>query len=178
MPPKNRITSYRKIDLWDNKEIRTQIRKLDTDQRYVLDLYIKYARSLRLAEKGFCDFPDSPLLVIEGDAGSGKSELIKNLCQVLEKEFRRAGDDPEHPYLLQGSFTGEAACNIKGQTLTSLFNLRFGNKITAMADSLRDKKRDQLHNLKLLIIDEYSMVKSDMLYQIDSRLKEIKLNQR
>ena len=142
MPSKNRVSSYRKIDLWDNKTIRSEICKLDSDQRFVLDLFVKYARDLKLADKGFREFPSPPLLVIEGNAGSGKSMLIHNLCMVLEKEFRKAGDIPEHPYVLKGSFTGEAACNIKGQTLTSLFILWFGNKLSPMPDSLRDKKRD------------------------------------
>ena len=102
---------------------------------------MKYARTLKLAKNGFCTFPTPPLLVVEGDAGSGKSELIKNLCPVLEKEFRQAGDDPEQPYILKGSFTGEAACNIKGQTLTSLFNLGFGNKSNPMSDCMRGKKK-------------------------------------
>ena len=163
--------------MWDNKTIRTPIRRLDPDQRFVLDVFIKYARTLKLAERGFCSFPTPHLIVNEGDAGSGKSEFFKNLCPVMEKEFRQAGDDPEQPYILKGSFTGDAACNIQGQTLTSLFSLGFGNKLGAMSDSMRDKKRDQLKNLKLIIIDEYSMVKSDMLYQIDAILKEIKINQ-
>ena len=140
LPPKKTISSFRKIELWDNKTIRTEIRKLDPDQRYVLDLFIYFAKCLRLAEKGFCAFPPPLWLVVEGDAGSGKSELIKNLCQVMEKEFRKAGDDPEQPYILKGSFTGEAASNIQGQTLTSLFNLSFGNKLGAMSDQLLHKK--------------------------------------
>ena len=168
-------SAYRKIDLWDAKDIRTQLCKLDPDQRYIIDEYIKYARTSRLAENGFCTFPDPHLLVVEGDGGSGKSELIRTLCQVMEKEFRRAGDDPDHPYLLRGSFTGEAATNIQGQTLTSLFNLSFGNKLSPLADRIRDNKRELLQNLRLIIIEEYSMVKSDMLYQIDLRLKEIKI---
>ena len=114
--------------------------------------------------------------MVEGDAGSGKSKLIQDLEQVMQKEFTEAGHDTEEqPYILKGSFTGEAACNIKGQTLTSLFSLSFGNKYTCLSDFVRAKKRDQLNNLKLLIIDEYSLVKSDMLYQIDQRLKEIKI---
>ena len=177
IPGTNRVNAYQKTDLWDNKQIRIQIRKLDPDQRYVLDHFIKYARTSQLAENGFCPFPSPPNIVIEGDGGSGKSKLIETLCQVLEKEFRRAGDDPEQPYILKGSFTGEAASNIKGLTLTSLFNLGFGNKLSAMSDKMREKKRENLQNLNLLILDEYSMVKSDMLYQIDSRLKEIKINQ-
>ena len=61
------------------------MQKLDPDQRYVVDQYIKYAMKFRLAEKGFCTFPEPLFHVIEGDAGSGKSELIRILCQVLEK---------------------------------------------------------------------------------------------
>ena len=161
--------------MWDSKEIRMQIRKLDPDQRFILDNYVKYARCLKMADQGFCRYPTPPLLVIEGDAGSGKSELIRLLCHVMEKEFRTAGQDPDHPCLLKGSFTGEAATNIKGQTLTSLFNLSFGNKLSAMSDIMRDKKREQLQNLKLLFLDEYSMIRSDMVYQIAQRLKEIML---
>ena len=96
---------------------------------------------------------------------------------MLEKEFRTAGDNPDQPYILKGSFTGEAARNIAGQTLTSLFHLGFGNNLGGMTDFMRDKKREDLQNVKLLIIDEYSMVKVDMLYQIDQRLKEIMLSE-
>ena len=137
--PATTVSSYRKIDLWDSNEIRMQIRKLDPDQRYILDLYVKYARCYKMAKEGFCMFPTPPLLVIEGDAGSGKSELIKVLCHVLEKEFRTAGDDPDQPYILKGSFTGEAARNIAGQTLTSLFQLGFGNNLGGLTDAMRDK---------------------------------------
>ena len=140
-------------------------------------MFFKYARTLILAENGFCSFPTPPLYVVEGDAGSGKSKSINVLSQAMEKEFRKAGDDPDHPYILKGSFTAKAATNIKGQTLTSLFTLSFGNKLGGMSDMMRDKKRELLQNLKLLIIDEYSMVKSDMLYQIDQRLKEIMVSQ-
>ena len=31
-----------------------------------------------------------------------------------------------------------------------------------------------LQNLQVIIIDEYSMIKADMLYQLDLRLKELK----
>ena len=75
-------SSYSKIALWDNKEIRAQLRKLDPDQRYVVDRFTKYARQFRLAEDKFCTYPGPPLLIVEEDTGSGKSEVIKILCQV------------------------------------------------------------------------------------------------
>ena len=37
-------------------------------------------------------------------------------------------------------------------------------------------KREQLKNLKILIIDEFSMLKADILYRIDLRLREITQN--
>ena len=43
-----------------------------------------------------------------------------------------------------------------------------------MSDKRRDAKKNILRNLKLIIIDEISMVKSDMIYQLDLRLQEIK----
>ena len=93
-----------------------------------------------MAEK-LGSFPVPLLHVVEGDAGSGKSELIKQLSHVMDKEFMKPGDDPEEqPYVLRGAFTGEAANNIKGQTLTSLFNLSFGNKSTPMSDMMLGKK--------------------------------------
>ena len=61
----NRVSSFRKIDLWDNKTIRSRICKLDADQRFVLDLFLKHARDFKLAEKGFRPFPAQKLYVIE-----------------------------------------------------------------------------------------------------------------
>ena len=116
-PSKSTSSSYKKITLVDKKEIREQLQKLDPDQRYVIDEQIRYARFLKLARKGYCKFPTPPFMVVEDDAGSGKSKLMKVLCQVMEHEFREGGDDPDQPYILKGAFTGEAVTNIKGQTL-------------------------------------------------------------
>ena len=50
----------------------------------------------------------------------------------------------------------------------------FGNKHYSLSDKTRDARRNILRNLKMIIIDEISMVKADMLYQLDLRLQEIK----
>ena len=42
-----------------------------------------------------------------------------------------------------------------------------------MSDKTRDQKRAGMKNLRIVIIDEISMVKVDMLYQLDLRLQEI-----
>ena len=72
--------------------------------------------------------------------------------------------------------TGTAAKNIGGLTIHSAFNMPFGNEFISMSDKVRDEKRQMLSEMKLLIIDEFSMVKADMLYLLNLRLKEIKQN--
>ena len=47
-----------------------------------------------------------------------------------------------------------------------------------LSDKARDLKRKLFKNLEILIIDEISLVDSDMLYKIDLRLKEIKQNEK
>ena len=85
-------------------------------------------------------------MVVEGDAVSGKSELIRILCQIMEHEFREAGDDPDKPYILKGALTGETTTKIKGQTLHTLFNLNFGNKLYKLSDEMRDLLQNLRHH--------------------------------
>ena len=70
--------------------------------------------------------------------------------------------------------SGTASSNIDGQTLHSTFNLDFGATFVSMGDKAKDKKREILKNMIILIIDEFSMVGSDDLYIIHIRLQEIK----
>ena len=174
-PKKTSNSSYQKTTLIYKKEITKELQKLDPDQRYVVNVLMTFARFLKLAKNGRCRFRTPPLMVVEGDAGSVKSEGITTLCQVMEYEFREAGDDPDKFYILKCAFTGEAATDITGQSLHTLFNFNFGNSLFKLSDEMRDKMLDQLHNLILIIIDEYSVLSADTLCQIHLRLQEIKM---
>ena len=108
--------------------------------------------------------------------GVGKSHVIDCVSQLLEREFRKSGDDPNCPYILKLAFTGNAASIINGQTIHSAFQLPFRNEIMSLSDKLIDTHRKQLKNLKVSILDEISLIKSDMLYQIHFRLTEVMQN--
>ena len=118
--------------------------------------------------------PTAPLLVVQGGAGSGKSTVIDAISQQVEKILRTTGDDPSSPYIIRAAFTDTAAANIRGQTMHNAFSFNFGNEFMSLGDKSRDKRRTLLENLQLVIIDEYSMIKADMIYQLDLRLKELK----
>merc|ERR1711911_101526 len=69
--------------------------------------------------------------------------------------------------------TGCAAVNINGNTLTSLFSFPFDCKMASMAEKTRDLKRATFQDLKLVIVDEFSMVKNVHNELLSFRLGEI-----
>ena len=62
---------------------------------------------------------------------------------------------------------------LDGITLHSAFNFKFGNEHQGLGNKSLAKFRDLLKDLKILIIDEVSLLGADMLYKIHLRLNEI-----
>ena len=168
---------YKKIELYSEEKIDHLVRKLDSEQRAVVDIGVNFAKNLVKAKKGYMQRPEAPLVVVQGGAGTGKSTVIDAMSQLVEKILRSSGDNPSHPYIIKAAFTGTAAANIMGQTMHSAFCFNFGNQYLTLGDKSRDLRRTALENLAMVIIDEYSMIKADMLYQLDLRLRELKQNQ-
>ena len=165
---------YKQIELSDEKTMDKMAQNLDEDQRMVLEIGVHFAKSLVKAKKNRDMIVNPPLLVVQGGAGTGKSTVIDILTQQIEKILRTSGDNPDNPYIIKTAFTGTAAANIKGQTLHNAFSFSFGNEFFSLGDKARDERRIQLENLKVVTIDEFSMIKADMLYQLDLRLREVK----
>ena len=173
---KSKDSFFKKIELVSLDYLSSETRKLDQDQRRVVDIGISYAQNLRKSSLKESVQPKPPLVVVHGGAGCGKSFVINLMTQWQERILRTSGDDPNQPYILKCAFTGKAASIIEGQTLHHAFSFSFGNEFFSSNDKTRDKRRRSLKNLKILVIDEFSMVKADMLYQLDLRLKELKEN--
>ena len=167
---------FKKIELDSLEYLTSETRKLDEDQRLIVDIGISFAQNIRKAalRKFPSTLPKPPLIVGHGGAGCGKSFVINLMTQWQERILRESGDDPNQPYILKCAFTGTAASIINGQTLHNAFSFSFGNEYFSLSDKTRDARRRSLKNLKIVIIDEFSMVKADMLYQLDLRLKELK----
>ena len=71
---------------------------------------------------------------------------------------------------------GKAASLVNGSTLHSAFQLNVGDELSNLADNSLDNLRNSLECLVLLVIDEMSMVRSDLFYQLHERLQQIKQN--
>lgn len=113
---------------------------------------------------------------ISGGAGVGKSQLIKALYQSIIRLYRQLPGPVETNEVLLVAPTGKAAHNIGGMTAHSAFSLAVTqNQLTTKdltAETL-NSLRVKLCNMKLLIIDEISMMGSNALFSVNRRMCQI-----
>jgi hypothetical protein len=114
---------------------------------------------------------------LSGGAGCGKSVLIRAINQALLKYFNhQRWEYPDSLKLLLCAPTGKAAHNIGGSTIHAAFcipaNQGFHFKPLDMQQL--NTLRSRYHDLKVVIIDEISMVGRAMLNFVNLRLQEIK----
>jgi ATP-dependent DNA helicase PIF1 len=99
-------------------------------------------------------------LFVTGKAGTGKSTLLRYIRQNLDRK------------LVVLAPTGLAAINVGGQTIHSFFRLSPGagqREASKIGSKLQSDKLIQ--NLELMIIDEVSMVRSDLMDIMDIILR-------
>jgi len=108
-------------------------------------------------------------LFLTGKAGTGKTTFLH---KIKDESYKR---------LIVVAPTGVAAINAKGVTIHSFFQLPFGpilpNTIENNSDfkhKFSSTKLDIMRSLDLLIIDEISMVRADLLDGIDQVLRRYK----
>ncbi len=95
---------------------------------------------------------------ITGKAGTGKSTLLQLFAGITSKK------------IVVLAPTGVAALNVKGQTIHSFF----GFKPDVTLDSIgrvSKEKRELYKNLDMIVIDEVSMVRADLLDCVDKFMK-------
>ena len=179
---------FRAPPVLDMDTLAQKTRKLVWEQMMVLQKVIRYCRDLVIFRLSATSNISSglvptysiqlkpPLLIVHGGAGTGKSMLINLTSLWVQKILTKSGDDPCSPYLILAAPTGMAASNIEGQTLHTAFKFTFGNDYKSLSDKNRDLQRDHFKNVEVIIIDEFSMMKSCQLYHLHMRLCELKQN--
>ncbi len=110
---------------------------------------------------------------LTGRAGTGKTTFLRKLSK---KSVKR---------MIVTAPTGVAAINAGGVTLHSFFQLPFGpfvpgehahNKIQKRMFRFSQEKKQIIKSLDLLVIDEISMVRADLLDAVDAILKRHRRN--
>ncbi|HSF54711.1 MAG TPA: AAA family ATPase, partial [Algoriphagus sp.] len=137
---------------------------------------------LELAAK-FINNTSAPIF-LTGKAGTGKTTFLRDLSRLTHKNFVIVAP------------TGIAALNARGVTIHSQFLLPFGSflptreaegnftdqfgfftqQTLARKHPLNQFRRNVLKAIDLLVIDEVSMLRADILDAIDYRMRSVKRN--
>lgn len=96
-------------------------------------------------------------LFVTGRAGTGKSTLLRGLQSTIDAE------------IVVVAPTGLAAVNVGGQTIHSFFGLP--PRLLRSDDIRRSRNGQVMRKLSFLVIDEVSMVRSDLMWAIDQSLR-------
>uniref|UniRef100_A0A1X7UTX0 ATP-dependent DNA helicase n=1 Tax=Amphimedon queenslandica TaxID=400682 RepID=A0A1X7UTX0_AMPQE len=112
---------------------------------------------------------------LSGPGGVGKSHVIRLSQSDTMKLLRLSGEmEPTDVPVLLTAATGVATFNIGGMTLRSAFVLDCGQLgYQQLSSDKVNTLRTRLSKLKLLIIDEVSMVGTNFLFILHKRLKQI-----
>ena len=128
-------------------------------EKFIHDEYTLTAMKLVREGKSF---------FITGKAGTGKTRLLGEIV----RESRARGKN-----IVVAAPTGVAAKNAEGQTLHSLFGLKTITYIPGKTRNwyhLDTAKERVIRKLDILIIDEISMVRCDVLDMVDQTLKKVR----
>ncbi len=96
-------------------------------------------------------------LFVTGRAGTGKSTLLRMVRDKLAEDAVVVAP------------TGLSAINVGGQTIHSFFG--FPPRLITPADIRRSRNGRIMRRMRFLIIDEVSMVRSDLMWAIDQSLR-------
>lgn len=104
---------------------------------------------------------------LTGKAGTGKTTFLRTLREKTPKR------------MVVLAPTGVAAINAQGQTIHSFFQLPFGPIVPGMTikergtyNKMSKEKKNLIKTLDLLVIDEISMVRCDVLDAVDQELRK------
>ena len=105
-------------------------------------------------------------VLIVGKAGTGKTTFLRDVVKRCEKKLAVVAP------------SGIAAIEAEGKTIHSFFGFNTAAFAPGSKDGslkrLTQGQREWINRLELLIIDEISMVRADLLDHIDSRLRAIR----
>ena len=111
-------------------------------------------------------------LFYTGSAGTGKSVLLRSIIKSLKQKHEKG-------HVAVTASTGLAACNIGGITLHSFAGVGLGDgTISALMKKIRRNKKAYIRwcLVKVLIIDEISMIDGVFLNKLDSISKTLRKN--
>ncbi len=154
---------YRAPRIWEKEMFLERIAQLNPEQREIYNQVLSYTKN-----------GDPFHLFITGPAGAGKSFLIECIYQAVQQYYDHLPNaQPDQVKVLLCAPTGKAAFNIRGMTLHSAFKIPVSQFNGSLSVEVANTLRAAYAQLKLIIIDEISMVGLSLFNKFDIRLRQI-----
>lgn len=132
-----------------------QTRKIENAKLEIVDKFVRYTNMN---------------IFLTGKAGTGKTTFLRGLAENPTKRMVILAP------------TGVAAINAGGQTIHSFFQLEFGPQVpngkVLQYQKMSAVKLKIIRSLELLVIDEISMVRADLLDSVDAALRRARNNEK
>ena len=150
----------------DIRDLRLKISSLNQPQRRLFDDFMERMASTDVNEQPF-------YLYLGGEAGTGKSYLVRLLIEATRFIKIKAGDELQKPPVLVTAPTANAAFLVGGKTIDSALGF-FRNQNNSYCEAQPGKMSTMKFHydaVKVIFCDEISMVGSMKLSKINYRLQ-------
>ena len=159
----------------DQLGLEERVTMLNADQRHIFDTMQSHLVHQKQHETSECQCDDlKPLrMFISGVGGTGKSFLIEAIKLLVRKIW-----PSKEITVAVAAPTGLAAFNVGGLTIYRLFQLPIEHEgktaeYWSLSKASQKVMKTKLHSVKLIIVDEISMVSSLTLTYMHLRLEEL-----
>ena len=149
-----------------------QVGLLNGQQRKFFDDFVERINS--------GDDEDPFYLYIGGEAGTGKSFLLRLMIEAIKQVGKRSGRELEKPVSLTVAPTGVADYLVNGSTIESALGMQpnSGRGYVSNSSGRNSNLRFLYEDLKIIFLDEVSMCGSNKLLKMNFRMQEIMGNKK
>ena len=171
------LSAYTTPTLMPDCELNAMIRSLNHKQRTIFNIVHNWAKQNVKSRSALSRQNLEPFYIfLTWNAGCGKSFLMKVLYQSLTKTLSYGNVSVDKPKVLLMVPTVVAAVNINGTRIHTTLNIptgSFGKNLPPLGDKMKSSLRNKLSDLKVIIVDEISVVSNDLLFYVHLRFSEI-----
>ena len=163
------LTSSHPMEKLPDDQYLEKVNSLNPEQRRIFDDIVERLMDITNPDQ------EPFYLYIGGEAGTGKSYLLRLLKEAAKRIPKSSGKELDKPLFLTMAPTGVAAYLIEGMTIESALGMGISGTRTfnPTSQSQNSQIAFTLEDLKVIFLDEVSMCGCNKLDKINLRLQEI-----